>query len=109
VHGYELFEQKAGEFEAGNGIAAIKALVDALRPVDDDKVRTLRSAIHELRTPLTTVAGFVEMLADKSLGPVTDEQKRVLRTVARNVQRLVELVDAMEPMDPGRIRESARP
>lgn len=109
VCGYETIEHGIRRSEPDAGIAAIEALVDALQPLDDVKTRTLRTAAHELRTPLTTAAGFVELLAQDELGPVTDGQRRALNALTRSVRRLTELVDALEPVGPGRVRERARP
>ena len=106
MRGYDTVEDESRVFAADAGVDAINALVNALRPLDEAKIHVLRSAVHELRTPLTTVVGFVELLAD--YGPMTDEQHRVLRALTRNVQRLADLVDALEPADPGQVRESAR-
>lgn len=105
--GYEAVEPEVQVFAADVGVDAINALVNVLQPLDEAKIRVLRSAVHELRTPLTTIVGFVELLAD--YGPMTDAQHRVLRAITRSVQHLVDLVDALEPADPGHVRESTAP
>jgi signal transduction histidine kinase len=107
MRGYEIVEHETRRFAAGTGVDAINALVNLLQPLDEAKTRALRTAVHELRTPLTTVVGLVELLADH--GPMTAEQHRVLRALTRNVQRLADLVDALEPSNAGPTRESARP
>lgn len=104
-----MVEYEKHRFAPDAGIDAINALVTALQPLDEAGTQALRAVVHELRTPLTSVTGFVELLADRALGPMTDDQHRVLRTISRNVRRLADLVDALEPADPGRIRESTRP
>jgi two-component system, OmpR family, phosphate regulon sensor histidine kinase PhoR len=91
------------------GVDAINALVTALQPLDDVKTQALRTAAHELRTPLTTVAGYVELLADPGSEPMTDDQHHILRVLARNVRRLVDLVDALDPTYQGQVHERARP
>jgi two-component system, OmpR family, phosphate regulon sensor histidine kinase PhoR len=52
---------------------------------------------HDLRTPLTSIAGFVELLADGSAGPVTAEQKRLLDAIARNAVKLTVMIDGLPP------------
>jgi signal transduction histidine kinase len=76
---------------------AIAALVDALRPLDNESADLLQAASHELRTPLTSIVGFTELLADGTAGPVTAEQQRLLATIAQNAARLMTLVDDLEP------------
>ena len=48
---------------------------------------------HELRTPLTSAAGYVELLVEGDAGPLTDEQRDMLDTVARSLSRLDGIVD----------------
>ena len=107
VRGYEAIGHELGVFAAFTGADAINALVSVLQPLDEVKIQVLHSAVHELRTPLTAVVGFVELLPD--YGPMTDEQHRVLRAITRSLQRLADLVDALEPAGPEQVRESVRP
>lgn len=76
---------------------AVTALVDALRPLDDDLLELLRGATHQLRTPLTSVTGYLELLSDGAAGPVNGDQARLLEAVVRNTARLAALIDALEP------------
>ncbi|MGH7927543.1 MAG: ATP-binding protein, partial [Candidatus Binatia bacterium] len=48
---------------------------------------------HELRTPLSVVVGFVHLLLNQVLGKLTQEQQKVLQTVYRNSEELLELID----------------
>jgi signal transduction histidine kinase len=48
---------------------------------------------HELRTPLSVVVGFVHLLLNQVLGKITDEQHKVLETVYRNSEELLDLID----------------
>jgi PAS domain S-box-containing protein len=65
---------------------------------------------HELRTPLTSAAGYVELLIEGDAGPLTSEQRDMLDTVARSLNRLDGIVDDVlgmaspgqhGPVDPG--------
>jgi signal transduction histidine kinase len=59
------------------------------------KVRSdfMSTVSHELRTPLSVVVGFVHLLLNQVLGKLTDEQLKVLETVYRNSEELLELID----------------
>jgi signal transduction histidine kinase len=59
------------------------------------KVRSdfLSNVSHELRTPLSVVVGFVHLLLNQVLGKLTDDQQKVLQTVYRNSEELLELID----------------
>src|SRR5574342_353628 len=61
-----------------------------LRQVKSD---FLSNMSHELRTPLSVVVGFVYLLLNQVIGKLTDEQQKVLETVYRNSEELLELID----------------
>jgi signal transduction histidine kinase len=48
---------------------------------------------HELRTPLSVVVGFVHLLLNQVLGKLTQDQQKVLQTVYRNSEELLQLID----------------
>ncbi|HWP23353.1 MAG TPA: response regulator [Candidatus Binatia bacterium] len=57
------------------------------------KTDFLSNVSHELRTPLSVVVGFVYLLLNQVIGKLSDEQQRVLETVYRNSEELLELID----------------
>jgi signal transduction histidine kinase len=101
-------EQECDPAGAESGAHVMAAVVDALRPLDQEKTDLLHAAAHMLRTPLTSIVGFLELLGDGTAGPITTEQERVLRTVARNVAQLTALIDSLEPGAAG-VAPAARP
>jgi signal transduction histidine kinase len=78
-----------------NAMAA-KARFDKLK---DD---FLTVASHELRTPMSVINGFAEILVREKLGPLNDEQKRRVRKILMQGQRLHRIID--ELLDLSRIR-----
>jgi len=62
----------------------------------------LSVASHELRTPLSVINGFGEILVREKLGPLNDEQKRRVRKILMQGQRLNRIID--ELLDLSRIR-----
>jgi signal transduction histidine kinase len=61
-----------------------------LKNVRSDFISTVS---HELRTPLSVIVGFVHLLLNQVVGTLTAEQQKVLATVYRNSEQLLELVD----------------
>jgi PAS domain S-box-containing protein len=47
---------------------------------------------HELRTPLSSILGYLELVLDDDVQPLSDEQRTYLHTVERNAHRLLRLV-----------------
>ncbi len=69
---------------------------------DKLKHEFLSVASHELRTPLSVINGFAEILVREKLGPLNDEQKRRVRKILLQGQRLNHIID--ELLDLSRIR-----
>lgn len=62
--------------------------------------------LHEVRRPVSLLNGYVEMLRERSLGPLTAAQDRVLERIAEKSMQLAQLLDAVETavrLDKGRI------
>jgi len=66
---------------------------DAKAKLRQVKTDFLTNVSHELRTPLSVVVGFVYLLLNQVVGSLTDEQQKVLETVYRNSEELLELID----------------
>jgi PAS domain S-box-containing protein len=66
---------------------------EQLRRLDRIRSELASTVSHELRTPLTSAAGYVELLAEGDAGPLTEEQRTMLDTIARNLTRLDGIVD----------------
>ena len=63
-----------------------------LRKLDQLKTNFLSVTSHELRTPMASIKGFVQIMHQRMLGEITDEQEKGLVVVLRNVDRLDHLV-----------------
>ena len=50
---------------------------------------------HELRTPMTSIKGYIDLMYDGMAGPLTDSQRKFLRTVKDNADRLTLLVNSL--------------
>jgi signal transduction histidine kinase len=69
-------------------------------------------AAHELRTPLTPIYGYVEMLLQEEMGPLTNKQRESLVTVRRSVGRMVTVTDNLldvSRIEAGRIELILKP
>ncbi len=82
-------------------MSQVKAMV-SIEHFHQMKEDFLSVASHELRTPLSVITGFAEILVREKLGPLNDEQKRRVRKILLQSQRLNRIVD--ELLDLSRIR-----
>jgi signal transduction histidine kinase len=69
--------------------AYINSLEDAARV----KSEFITVASHELRTPISVVQGYEQLMLDGQLGPVTNEQRAALESIARSVTDLTRIAE----------------
>ncbi len=67
--------------------------VDRLRELDRAKDAFISSVSHELRTPLASIVGYLELIAEGTMGEVGEGVARGIAIVERNVVRLRALVE----------------
>jgi signal transduction histidine kinase len=90
------FDYISKPFDVNHILALVRRGLDRrnakarLRQVKSD---FLSNVSHELRTPLSVVVGFVYLLLNQVIGKLSEEQQKVLETVYRNSEELLELID----------------
>ncbi|MEZ4288117.1 MAG: hybrid sensor histidine kinase/response regulator [Polyangiales bacterium] len=55
----------------------------------------LRNVSHELATPMTPVVGYLRLLLNEELGPLTELQRKCLTSIDSSTTRLRNVVDAL--------------
>lgn len=80
-------------------IAAIQIrnarLLQAAEAASIAKSSFLNLAAHELRTPITVINGYLDMLAEGSLGTSTDNQGQIVETLRAKARELSDHVERM--------------
>jgi signal transduction histidine kinase len=66
-----------------------------LRRLEEIKSTFVAVAAHELRTPLSVIQGYVEMLADEEVGPLSEGQRNYLGIIEDRAKRLMEIIGRM--------------
>ncbi len=74
-------------------LAAEQQAVERLRDIDTVKDAFVSTVSHELRTPITSILGYLELLADGTLGGVDARQRDALSRVTTNSERLLALIN----------------
>ena len=95
-------EEKVAELSAANQ-----------RLVELDRARTsfYRNVSHELATPMTPIVGYVKLLVDGELGPLSRGQEKALRSVEDCVVRLRAVIDNLldvTGLETGKLRLALR-
>jgi PAS domain S-box-containing protein len=65
--------------------------------------RLINQLSHELRTPLTVLLGYIELLMEEQVGPLTTRQKQYLQNVYRSGQQIMQLTS--DVFDLARVEE----
>jgi signal transduction histidine kinase len=73
-----------------------------LQEYDQDRTNFLARAVHDFRAPLTATGGYCGLLLSEALGPLTDNQKEVLRRMQHSTKRLSRMASAMFELSVGR-------
>lgn len=71
----------------------LQRAVDKLTDINQLKNNFVSNISHELRTPLAHMLGYLDLLIDKSLGPLTKEQDTALDVLMRSYNRLSSKID----------------
>ena len=83
-HAYKRLQEEHSESDRLN---------DELRKLDEMKSNLLGNVSHELQAPLVSIRGYTELLEKERFGPVSEQQRNILRLALRNIDRLIGLID----------------
>ena len=73
--------------------ADLQDALSKLTELNQLKSNFISNISHELRTPLTHIKGYLDILSDQSLGPLTALQINALEVLQRSEERLEQLID----------------
>ncbi|MFA7255329.1 MAG: PAS domain S-box protein [Candidatus Omnitrophota bacterium] len=76
-------------------ILGVSVDVTEQRKVEEFRNDIVRTVSHELRTPLSIEKEGISLLMDEMVGPVNAEQKEILGTVMRSIDRLARMITSL--------------
>jgi signal transduction histidine kinase len=71
----------------------LRKALDRLSELNSLKSNFISNISHELRTPLTHIKGYLDLLSDGGLGPLTDSQTQAIDVLKRAEFRLESLIE----------------
>lgn len=90
----------------------LEAAISELKQLDDLKSRFISVAGHELRTPLTSIMGYIEVLLEEEISPLSKDQREYLEIVQGSADRMLTTVNNLldvNRIEAGRIELVLRP
>jgi len=82
-------------------------LSDRLAQLEHIRKALLRHAAHELKTPLASIKEGCSLLSDRTVGPLTEQQREVLHWLDNSVERLNLLI--VKLLDYNQLLQQAKP
>lgn len=73
--------------------AELENALNRLAELNQLKSNFIANISHELRTPLTHIKGYIEILIEHDLGPLTQEQESALGVMRNSEERLEQLIE----------------
>lgn len=67
--------------------------LDRLTEMNRLKTDFISNMSHELRTPLAHMVGYIDLMADETLGPLTEEQDQAVKVLRKSYRRLSSHID----------------
>jgi signal transduction histidine kinase len=92
--------------ELGDLARSFATMTAQLAELDRLKAEFVSIASHELRTPLSVIRGYVSLLQDGIYGPVPEQQRKILGSIADQTDRLGRLVQQL--LDISRLEAGGR-
>lgn len=76
-------------------LATLDTALQEARRASEATADVLGDLCHELRSPLVAVQGYISMIRDGTLGPVSGPQRDGLEIAGRNIGRVAGLIDEL--------------
>jgi PAS domain S-box-containing protein len=109
---HDIRARRRGEEALREAYEHERSNAERLRALDQAKDDFVATVSHELRTPLTSLSGYLELLLEGGTGPVSEQQQRMLATMARSAARLRALIEDLlliNQMDAGSLQLDLEP
>ena len=91
----------------GGDVLCVVHDISNLKELEQIKSEFLAMVSHDLRTPLSSILGISKLILAGAFGAVEDRPKRILQTINRNGEQLLELINDLldiEKLEAGKMQ-----
>ncbi len=94
-HLHQALERAKQELETQvhERTAQLRRALERVQELSRIKANFVARVSHELRTPLTHLVGYLDMMAQEQLGPLTEDQREAVEVMRRATNRLSQLIE----------------
>lgn len=73
----------------------LRQALNQITELNQLKTNFISNISHELRTPLAHMVGYLELLKDETLGPLSEDQQHAVKVLSKSYNRLHGLIDEL--------------
>lgn len=94
VHSADLVQKLETRVrELGEANQQLQDANQQLQEIDRQRAHFFNVVSHELRTPFTPIRGYIDLLANGAMGPLTPRQQQAINVVSVNLKNALRLLD----------------
>ncbi|UFS72195.1 response regulator [Geomonas sp. RF6] len=83
-----------GEGELVGSVEMIRD-ISKLKELEQEKEDFVSMLTHDLKSPITAVVGSIDLVRERKLGPINEEQREYLNAAVESCEEMVEMIDTL--------------
>ena len=90
---FKIFLTKAHEKGENNGFLGVLSDLRPQKRIERLKADFNSMVVHDLRSPLNIIQGYIDIVRNKVVGDISDEQEELLSIAKENCYKVLKLID----------------
>lgn len=90
---FKIYLTKAHEYESEKGFVGVLADLRPQRRIERLKADFNSMVVHDLRSPLNIIQGYIDIVRNKVVGEISNEQEELLSIAKENCYKVLKLID----------------
>ncbi|MCB0282041.1 MAG: PAS domain S-box protein [Calditrichaeota bacterium] len=90
---FKIYLTKSSDYELEKGFVGVLADLRPQRRIERLKADFNSMVVHDLRSPLNIIQGYIDIVRNKVVGEISDEQEELLSIAKENCYKVLKLID----------------